>query len=178
LLLRHEIKVRRIEQSEFDAAQARSVIMTIGPTQTDGSPPSRELSHIAVELRNLSGGVISDVLFEYGLQGRSVLLGAMVADYLQGGESWHHSGAVDPPIEVPERTGAADLIEMVVTFTDARGLRWVRKGRSRPQRIVDTGLDRTVLPRLKAPQEWWDSVRDAEGPHRPDASRPDGTSTS
>jgi hypothetical protein len=37
LLLRHEIHVRRREQRDTDAAQARSVIMTIG--DTDDQPP-------------------------------------------------------------------------------------------------------------------------------------------
>ena len=77
-------------------------------------------------LRNLSSGVISDVLFEFRRRGETTLIGAVGADVLAAGEGWERRFTFDPPLALPAALSPPDLFDMVVTFTDVRGLRCVK----------------------------------------------------
>jgi hypothetical protein len=134
LLFRHEVRVRREERRDAEAAQARLVLaVRIGPQPPRDSPPAPPF-RVGYRVLNFSGAPVLDVLVRYVWAGGSVgpthHLPVLVGE---------ERGELPVPAGLdPEVTGAlADFSAIEIIFTDASGQKWQRVDRSAPVRLVE-----------------------------------------
>ncbi|WP_147457350.1 hypothetical protein [Micromonospora sp. CV4] len=143
LLFRHEIRVRREEQRDKEASQARLVFGQVSGVSTDGAEdpgrePRRHETPATLQwlVTNRSSSPIMDVVFRVRAE-RSLVDWVdarheeLVTDSLSG------ELQVNPDLFYVKR-GQFDprTIHWEFEFTDAAGLRWVRERGSLPRRIV------------------------------------------
>lgn len=137
-VLRHDRAVRREDEADAAAAQARGVLVLV-----DADWDSREIAEVTFSVKNFSSNVVLDIAFAYrhrdGLG--NVNAGAFGTDYLAPGDSskaW--LVRLDPPVPIaadliPPEVMPPDVIPTRVAFTDAAGRRWRREGRAQPVRL-------------------------------------------
>lgn len=142
LLFRHEIRVRREEKRDAEAAQARLVLATL-----DGREKSSKAG-VEPRLRSLLGG---EAAVGYKIMNFS---GAPVLDVMIR-HSWS-GGSKGPtqhiPVLIGEQEGDLRLSEDIdsallntilwsstieIIFTDANGQKWRRVDRNAPERLVE-----------------------------------------
>ncbi|MFF3867090.1 hypothetical protein [Micromonospora sp. NPDC001898] len=144
-LLRHEIRVRREEKADADAAQARLVVARIVGEERSGTHP--EIGHltgpmigIRWRIRNHSQAPIFDVFVSIN-EWRDDLWGDVVEGEASG------TAKCDPPL--PFDSYPFDPREAIieVEFTDAAGLRWRRRMGEPPERVIAPPVRRAGLGR-------------------------------
>ncbi|SDS40602.1 hypothetical protein SAMN04489716_0714 [Actinoplanes derwentensis] len=129
LLYLHEVRTRREEKADADAAHARLVFGRVveirAPTQMLTSMQCEVVNHgempifqVTIEVTTSSGATVRDAQESDGL------IGTQVRELI-----------ADQPIPVAAATTIRDL-SLTVAFTDAAGLRWRRTGRDTPVRVL------------------------------------------
>lgn len=136
LLFRHEIRVRRDEQRDNEAAQARLVIGAVTEAVTvDGLVVGARWLIV-----NHSNAPVFDVhvsvLNRHG-EGRPLVEGDSdkSIEILQPGQS--EKGSVTFIYHWPEELVDRDQMWIAVFYLDASGIQWSRGGTEVPQRLVD-----------------------------------------
>ncbi|MBM0259363.1 hypothetical protein [Micromonospora sp. 4G55] len=136
LLFRHEIRVRREEQRDNEAALARLVVYEFRRVDTtdvdDDGNLIGDVVYIEYRIRNLAASPILDVTFslldvEKGVMHPAMTVREVVVSETDVGVDF------DPPLEIQE-PWELDLLLPVIHFTDANGLQWVRQGTASPVR--------------------------------------------
>ncbi|WP_146247268.1 hypothetical protein [Micromonospora arborensis] len=128
MLLRHEMRMRREEKADAEAAQARLISVTwSGVEEGDGSDKV-----IQWQVFNHSQAPIREVLLEVD-EGRTREEPTVVAviNYIGPGES--ESGAADLEKAVASGYGLRPVVSTI--FTDGCGIRWARRERGQPVKI-------------------------------------------
>jgi hypothetical protein len=153
LLLRHEMRVRREEQADFDAAQARLVVAELWEVGRDGRDHDL-ITHVAWHVTNYSAGPILSLSVRVEQDGKALMpdgeVGAsndreaqraVLADDRTGGNF-----KIENPMPYPWKSveqgspRVPDVFTIVMSFTDVNGLRWSRRGMTPPVRIIETSL--------------------------------------
>jgi hypothetical protein len=146
-LLRHEIRVRREEKADSDAAQARLVVAHV--VGTEEPPVGREngrtifgpMTGVCWQIKNHSQAPIFDatIFINEWVDSR---WGEVIEKEASG------TAKCDPPL--PLDYGPFDPREALVTvdFTDAAGLRWTRSLGAPPARVVDPAMRLALHRRL------------------------------
>ncbi|MFG2055235.1 hypothetical protein ACGFI9_14510 [Micromonospora sp. NPDC048930] len=135
LLFRHEVRVRREEKRDAEAAQARLVLAVLDQPEPFRAPGARALpAQVGYRLLNFSGAPVLDVLIRYVWAGGSIGPTHHVP-VLVGEEK----GELRFPDELePEVLQALDDFSAIeIIFTDANGQKWQRVDRSAPVRYVE-----------------------------------------
>jgi hypothetical protein len=155
LLFRHEIRVRREEQRDNEAALARLVVAQFRYMNTtnadEGGHLTGDITYIDYTILNVASAPILDVSFGLldvvtgsGKLYRSVERKAVVVKEVEMGVVF------DPPLPY-DGYGEPNHLVPVVRFTDSNGLRWIRQGTSSPKRdLSGLGAGRGVLLRKAA----------------------------
>jgi hypothetical protein len=137
-VLMHDRAVRRNDEADAAAAQARGVLVLV-----DADWDEREITEATFIVKNFSSNVILDISLGYrprnGLRNLDVDMTG--SDYLGPGDSskpW--VVRLDPPVPIatdliPPGVMPPDVIPTRVAFTDAAGRRWRRDGRAQPVRL-------------------------------------------
>ncbi|NES31746.1 hypothetical protein GCE86_02825 [Micromonospora terminaliae] len=134
LLFRHEVRVRREERRDAEAAQARLVLAVRTGPEPAGSRATVPPSRVGYRVLNFSGAPVLDVLIRYVWAGGSVgpthHLPVLVGE---------EQGELRVPADLdPHVTEAlADFSAIEIIFTDASGQKWQRVDRSAPVRLVE-----------------------------------------
>ncbi|MFC0504173.1 hypothetical protein [Micromonospora costi] len=138
LLLRHEIRVRRDEQRDNEAALARLVVAEFrfanGPKVNHEGVLTGQLTYVEYRIRNLSSSPILNVSFAVmnGTDGKvysSPEQKSVVVSEADMGVPFK------PPLH-PEQPGGPHHLMSIIRFTDANGLQWIREGTTSPVRFV------------------------------------------
>ncbi|MEV6695238.1 hypothetical protein AB0M35_27570 [Micromonospora sp. NPDC051196] len=142
LLFRHEIKVRREEQRDSDAAQARLIVGEVthqfGPSGVFEGVGWTVYNHSDAPVFELYVSVSSNYLDDVPLY-----LG-QPNDYPDGiapGSQVNGSWTFDRPF--PEERWLPDGARVMVEFVDASGLTWKRAGSMSPTRYVQPSMPHT-----------------------------------
>ncbi|MEU8337801.1 hypothetical protein [Micromonospora tulbaghiae] len=143
MLFRHEIRVRREEQRDNEAALARLVVYEFRRVDTtevdDDGSLFGDVVYIEYRIRNLAASPILDVTFSLMDLEKGVTYPAMTVKEVVVSET-DVGIAFDPPLKVSQ-LGNIDLLLPVIQFTDANGLHWVRQGTASPiRRFPKRGL--------------------------------------
>lgn len=160
-LLRHEIKVRRVERVDTEAAQARLVVGSVSDCrgQYPGQGVTGPVTEADWQVKNYSGAPIFDlrVQIESGIDDRR---GQVIESEATG------TVKCDPPLTVDQGMMFDPReVLMKIEFTDAAGLRWTRLVGDPPKRYMpsygamrrqmllasaNSGLPRWLPRRLRA----------------------------
>ncbi|MFC8619739.1 hypothetical protein ACFT9M_25480 [Micromonospora purpureochromogenes] len=154
LLFRHEIRVRREEQRDTEAALARLVIAEFWYKETteldDGGRQRGDLKILDFRIRNLNNAPILNVTL--GVQDVVTNRVYIAHDLKSVIVSQAEMGVVfNPPLPLNEDADVDHLLP-VIRFTDANGLRWIRLGTASPERDLSKGLGRLgalIRPRAR-----------------------------
>lgn len=128
----HEVRLRRFERRELEIAQARSVVVVLEDTDAPAEGRGTVIVQPTFTLRNLSNNVISDVLVEVRPRNDDSGMLRVGADYLAASEHIRMVWRDPPPMPWLDHLSQPDLFDTRVSFTDAAGLRWERRGRRQP----------------------------------------------
>ncbi|GAA3937286.1 hypothetical protein [Actinoplanes auranticolor] len=132
-LLRHEIRVRREEKADSDAAQARLIVGQI--SNWDGDEPNAKMSgpitRLQWELKNYSGAPIFDLRVTVADRWDSHTYGAAIESEDREWITCHPPIRCDPGTVFDPRE-----VEVQIEFTDASGLRWARSVGESPKRVI------------------------------------------
>jgi hypothetical protein len=143
MLFRHEIKVRRHDEADKQAAQARSVFVTFeevtsADPQVGGLILPRDddklVASVDIYIHNLSDAVIADASWKATRTDTNDVILRMGNDILGPGEKSGMRCTLNPPQLWRLETHPPDLFRFDLQFTDARGLRWRRVNREQPVR--------------------------------------------
>ncbi|KOX15000.1 hypothetical protein ADK66_03090 [Micromonospora sp. NRRL B-16802] len=146
LLLRHEIRVRRDEQQDSMAAQAR---MIFGSFSRFGDLRNRGvLDGVAVLVTNYSGAPILDVFVEVHHHGALADTPAVEGLIMDEKLFWF---GLAVPVQDRAAREEEQFISVTVRFTDCNGYKWRRTDRQRLVRILPLG-DRSWRDRVPGPQ--------------------------
>lgn len=170
LLFRHEIRVRRDEQRDQEAAQARLVVGRIvgyGPQATTLQWGPLDLVHGSVtqfewSVKNYSSAPILDfdirVVREkdgrewIGLHpGNDVVEGEILGRII-----------LDDPVEIPDGTMLASAFRLVITYVDAEGRSWMRVGRDEPIRTIGAYQRVPLVLGPRWPRPWFVKRKERE----------------
>jgi hypothetical protein len=145
LLFRHERNVRREEQADSEAAQARLVVGSVGRLSRDRKsdvvePGSGPFTGIGWQVNNLSGLPVLDVsirIFGGWLPSGLIdhVADIMRVDTVEGGIK------LQTPIAIGERDAQCDT-RVEIKFTDSNGLVWTRVDREQPVRVFGGSASR------------------------------------
>ncbi|MEU8262440.1 hypothetical protein AB0C02_17635, partial [Micromonospora sp. NPDC048999] len=145
LLFRHEVRVRREERRDAEAAQARLVLAVLDEPEPFRNRPLP--AQVSYRVMNFSGAPVLDVLIRHVWAGGSVgpthhipvLIGEEKGDLRVPEE-------LDP--HVVEAVVEFSAIEII--FTDANGRKWQRLDRSAPVRLVQRSYRDPSIVRVVA----------------------------
>ena len=136
-VLMHDRAVRRADEADTAAAQARAVIVLVNAKWDEP-----QVTDVWFTLRNFSNSVILDIRFGYRYRDSQGRLegGEFRREYLAPGESTESEKMrLDQPVQawdtLPAGVIPPDLFPTRVIFTDAAGRRWRRDGRAQPVRF-------------------------------------------
>jgi hypothetical protein len=148
-LLRHEIKVRREEKADADAAQARLVVASVVGEEMSGRDPNTghpvgAMVGVRWRLRNHSQAPIFNLFVWVDEWQDDMHWADVIEDEAEG------TAKCDPPL--PFDSYPYDPRESVVRieFTDAAGLRWTRTMGEPPERVVSRPVRYASLRRWLA----------------------------
>ncbi|WP_157437119.1 hypothetical protein [Actinoplanes subtropicus] len=136
LLYLHEVRIRREEKADADAAQARLIFGRV----VEFRAPAEMLSSVRYEVANHSSAPIFQLSAEVATPSRDTVRGGTEHDGLVGHPVLDL--VADQPVPVGGGTTIQDLA-LTIDFTDAAGLRWRRTGRDAPVRILGAALPGT-----------------------------------
>lgn len=130
LLFRHEIRVRREEQRDNEAAQARLVVAR--PVTVKLDERSGKLTHVGCLISNYSNAPVFNLtasLFHVDERG-AVDEESALFSVVQESTAWN------PALATPVRDfeGVVEGYYCVISFTDSAGLYWRRSGLDLPTR--------------------------------------------
>lgn len=136
LLFRHEIRVRREEQRDGEAAQARLVIAQPVKFSGHSRGKGREwaLTDAYGVIDNYSGAPILDVAVRVIRRGEVVTEEDAKLPVLADSTQWGVN-LVEPIDQEKDDPLPEDFLPQI-EFTDASGLRWIRTGNDLPERVV------------------------------------------
>ncbi|MBQ1018597.1 hypothetical protein KBX71_12090 [Micromonospora sp. D93] len=138
LLFRHEIRVRREEQRDNEAALARLVVAEYLTMSTTGVDVNGylvgDLTYVEYRIRNVSPSPILNVFLAVRDRRddklyRTTEVRSVVVTQADMGVT------LKPPLSRPKLGDPTFLIPVII-FTDANGLSWVREGTAGPKRIL------------------------------------------
>jgi hypothetical protein len=133
-LLWHEIRIRRADEVDRLAAQARMVLVSVLDARGESHSAARMLS---VNVRNHSQAPIIDVEVRASrrkVDGAEDDVVEFYIEAIEGGQSDGDLWLLKTPVVLPRNSPTATHVDTEIQFTDAQGLRWVRVGRDQPQR--------------------------------------------
>lgn len=136
LLFRHEIRVRREERRDNEAAQARLIIATIAEVVKEGG----RVVGAELTVVNHSDAPVFDVYLyvtNWQLEHKGMFKGSSSRpiEILQPGETGYGRVVFDQSWLPPR--ARRSYMWAAVSFFDAAGLNWDRKGSEHPARIID-----------------------------------------
>ncbi len=137
-LLMHEMWIRRREGQDRLAAQARMVLVSV--LDARGSLDEGTTRMLMVNVRNHSQATIIDV--EVAARRRDGATGApdefaFKIEAIEAGQSDGDLWLLRSPVHPSPSAPVAEQVDSSVYFTDAQGLRWVRRGQQQPERIIE-----------------------------------------
>jgi hypothetical protein len=144
LVLLHEIRIRRRDEEDLRASTARLVLVTTG--DPEGQRPRRAdngdlidglIYSIELHINNLGRFPVIDVAFTAERIDDGQKYGDVSTDLLNPGQSlvlpqW----VFHPPLRWPGTLDPPSLIRTKLTFTDDKGLRWIRIDHEQPIRLL------------------------------------------
>jgi hypothetical protein len=134
-LLWHEMRIRRKDEEDRLAAQARMVLVSVLDARGDVDDGTTRM--LIVNVRNHSQAPIIDVEVKASRpdgDGADHDYLAFHVEAIEPGESDSDLWLLRSPVRTSRSTPITDQVKSRVDFTDAQGLRWVRTGRDQPQR--------------------------------------------
>ncbi len=137
LILRHEIRVRREDQHDLAAAQARLIVSTI---ELALDVPRVVVRSVRWRVHNYSSAPIVNLRVVIGRRRNRVDLMLDRHAVLEPGGEIDEELGLDEPIvwRVGDSEPPARRLYVVIEFTDAAGLVWSRFGDQPPQRVMPT----------------------------------------
>lgn len=133
-LLWHEIRIRRTDEVDRLAAQARMVLVSVLDARGETHSAARMLM---VNVRNHSQAPIIDVevrAVRKTTDGGADDVMEFHVEAIEAGQSDGDLWLLKTPVTLSRTSPVAGHIDTEVQFTDAQGLRWIRTGRDQPQR--------------------------------------------
>jgi hypothetical protein len=135
-LLWHEMLVRRRDEEDRLAAQARMVLVSVLDARGDVDQGIAQM--LIVNVRNHSQAPIIDVEVSAsqkdGAAGGSDQFEFHI-EAIEPGQSDGDLWLLQSPVTASRQTPITDQVNSRVAFTDAQGLRWQRVDRNQPQRL-------------------------------------------
>lgn len=142
-LLWHEIRARRSESRDREAAQARLITVRAMPARI----VKNLIREIVVTIKIHSTAPVFEIEFGATRAGEEDACGVL-RDELAAGEEATLRWKLANVLPHDGETYPAAYFDTYATFTDATGLRWNRHGREQPQRLI-----------TDPPIPWWRKSR-------------------
>ncbi|MFF5181759.1 hypothetical protein ACFY2Q_27335 [Micromonospora sp. NPDC000316] len=133
LLFRHEIRVRRDEQRDNEATQARLVVARPVTVKRNGERPD-EITHVECLISNYSNMPVFNLMAHIQLISEPQFLDEQFGlfNVLQDEAAWN--AELSRPVRDSELSES--LLICVITFFDSSGVFWQREGINLPIRII------------------------------------------